>query len=341
MKQFITLLMTVILIAFILLTGCSTTRDPFPHVPTTVSPKAQAFLTVTAPVPDKNPNTGDEWLRDQEMYNIALDVTALRVRAKYDFTETETNIGGTAVLEIIPGELSAANNDKVLIYIHGGAYTFGSAESTVGCSIQMAHFSGLKVLSIDYGLAPEHPFPHGLNECLAVYRELLKTYSPDRIGVFGDSAGGALVLSMVVKARDEGLPMPAAVALLSPWTDITPTGDTYYTLEGVDPILNYEKNLRHSANVYAGKHDKKHPLISPVYADYSKGFPKTLIHIGTREIFMSNAARLQKKMLDDNVDVYLRLWEGMWHVFQYIPPISPESHEAYIELAKFFHKNLK
>ena len=129
--------------------------------------------------------------------------------------------------------------------------------------------------------------------------------------------------------------------LLSPWTDITPKGDTYYTLEGIDPILNYEKNLRHSAQAYAGKNNMKNPLISPIYADYSKGFPKTLIHIGTREIFMSNAARLQKKMLDENVDVYLRLWEGMWHVFQYVPRLTREAQEAYTELAKFFDDNLK
>jgi acetyl esterase/lipase len=340
MKKYFTVLIIVILFSLVFLTGCSTIKEPFWHVPSTVSPKAQAFLAVTIPVPDENPSSGDEWLRDQKIYDATLDITALRVRAKYDFTETATNIGGTPVLEIIPENYPVENHDKVLIYIHGGAYTFGSAKSTVGCSIQMAHFSGLKVLSIDYGLAPEHPFPEGLDQCLAVYRELLKTYSPDKIGVFGDSAGGALVLAMVLKARDEGLAMPAAVALLSPWTDITPTGDTYYTLEGIDPVLNYEKNLRHSANAYAGKRDKKHPLISPIYADYSKGFPTTLIHIGTREIFMSNAARLQRKMLDANVDVHLTLWEGMWHVFQYIPPITRESKAAYIDLSKFFHDNL-
>jgi acetyl esterase/lipase len=135
--------------------------------------------------------------------------------------------------------------------------------------------------------------------------------------------------------------MPAAAALLSPWADITKTGDTYHTLRGIDPVLYYDLNLRNSAKAYAGKHNMKDPLVSPVYADYSPGFPPTLIQVGTREIFLSNCARLQRKMLDAGVDVQLTLWEGMWHVFQYLPPLSKESREAYIELSKFFHSTLK
>jgi acetyl esterase/lipase len=335
-----TLCVFVLFIA-LLMCGCVTVPEPHPYVPSTISHKSQAFLAISSAVPDGDPQTMEAWKRKQLLYDVALEATIPRLRIRYNITEQSTNIANVPVIIITPDEIAEKDQDTILIYIHGGAYAFGSAKSTIGCSGQMAHFSGLRVISIDYRLAPEHPFPAGLNDCLAVYRELVKTYNPSKIGIYGDSAGGALVLATTILARDEGLPMPAAVALLSPWADITKTGDTYHTLEGIDPVLYYDLNLRNSATAYAGEHNMKDPRISPVYADYSPGFPPTLIQVGTREIFLSNCARLQRKMLDAGVDVQLTLWEGMWHVFQYLPPLSKESREAYIELSKFFHAHLK
>lgn len=153
---------------------------------------------------------------------------------------------------------------------------------------------------MDYRLAPEHPFPEGLTDCVAVYRGLLETFKPENIVLLGDSAGGGMTLATMLKARDEGLPMPAGVTLYAPFTDATKTGDTYYTLEGKDPLLHYEENVRFMANAYAGNADKKDPLVSPVYNDY-KGFPPTLIQVGTRDILLSCSARVYRKMKNAGV----------------------------------------
>ncbi len=328
------LLATIILF----LGGCASWRDIPP--PSTVSLKARAFLEVARPVPDGNPSNTLEWKMRQDLYNVSLEVPGKAVRLRYPNTLVYTNIAGVNAILVTPRSVSAVHTNAILIYIHGGAYTYGSAKSTLSCAIPAAHYSGIPVLSVDYRLAPEYPFPAGLNDCTAVYQEILKHYPPRSIGIFGDSAGGALTVSTILSARDAGLPMPAAAVLLSPWADITRTGDSYVTLEGVDPILSYPKNLKLSAEVYAGENNMKHPLISPVYADFSPGFPPTLIQVGTREIFLSNAARLQRALLDAGVDARLRLWEGMWHVFQYLPPVPPEAEAAYKDLSSFFSNHL-
>ena len=310
--------------------GCAFSRDVLNHPPSpsTISPKARAFLDVARPVNDGKPSTPREWKVRQYIYNRALEIPGKAVRLRYPHSLVYTTIAGVNAILVTPRSVSVVHTNAILIYIHGGGYTFGSAKSTLSCAIPAAHYSGIPVLSVDYRLAPEFPFPAGLDDCITVYSELLKQYPPQSIGIFGDSAGGALTVSTVISARDAGLPMPAATVLLSPWSDITRTGDSYYTLEGIDPVLSYPLNLKQSAAAYAGKNNMKLPLISPVYADFSPGFPPTMIQVGTREIFLSNAARLQRALLDAGVDARLRLWEGMWHVFQYLPPVPREAEIA-------------
>lgn len=164
---------------------------------------------------------------------------------------------------------------------------------------------------------------------------------PDKLGMTGISAGGTLILATVLKARDEGLPMPAAMAIITPATVLTGAGDSRATEEGLDPVLS-NANTAQSTQAYAGNADLKNPLISPLFADYTKGFPPAIIQAGTRDLLLSDCVRLYRVLKDAGVDVDLSVWEGMWHAFQVVPDISfPESKAAFAELARFFDEKLK
>ncbi|MFK0735482.1 MAG: alpha/beta hydrolase [Gloeotrichia echinulata GP01] len=309
--------------------------------------EAQELLTQLMSIP---PQTGDKTKLDSESIKKLLEKRAVSDKKreksisqfidKYDFeTERKSIDGIIKTTTIIPKYININNKNKIIIYIHGGAYTIGTSDNSLGISVPSAQFSQMKVISVNYRLAPEDPFPAALNDCLAIYQELINQYSPKNIGILGDSAGGSLALATLLKAQDMGLPMPGAVVLLSPWADITKTGETYYTLNGLDPVISDYKILEDSAKAYTNGLDMKNPLISPIYGEYKLGFPPTLIQSGTRDLFLSLCVRLYRKLQNAGIDVKLSLWEGMWHVFQAFPNI-PEGKEAFQELGKFFIEKL-
>jgi acetyl esterase/lipase len=251
------------------------------------------------------------------------------------------NMNGVSVHVITPKSFNPANADKALIHIHGGGFCTYTSKSSYFVCAPLADLTRLKVYCIDYRLAPQHPFPAGLNDCVSAYREIIKEVAPDRIGAFGISAGGTLILAMTLKVRDEGIPMPGALASITPATDMTGRGDAYGTVDGLDPVLA-TKNLPHVAEAYASDADLTNPLISPVYAKYSQSFPPTLIQTGTRDLLLSDCVRLHRAMKDGGVDVELSVWEGMWHGFQVIPDISfPEAKAGFREIADFFDRALQ
>lgn len=302
------------------------------NLPKTVSEKAQEFLRTVKPFTVR-PNSPEAWKKAQAAFNEGNRSYSDKIREELVERTEKTTIASTPVLIVTPKNYNKKNDGQVIVFIHGGAYVVGDPETYHMVQAPIAYEAGLKLYSINYGLAPERPFPGGLDDCLAVYRELLKTFKAKNIVFSGDSAGGGLALATLLKAREEGLPMPRAVALLSPWSDLSKTGDTYYTLEGRDPILDYDKNLEVPAKLYAGTHPFTDPLVSPVYADYTKGFPRTLITTGTRDLFLSNCARLYRKMKRGGVDVQIDIWEGMWHVFQ--DYTTPEARESAKNIGRF------
>jgi acetyl esterase/lipase len=310
-------------------------------VPDTVSPEAQRYLAARkAKGPAIGPREAADWADAQQAFERAGRRAGEWLRERYTFTTREVAPGGVRCLLIEPKAVAPARAGQLIVYLHGGAYTWFSPESTLPASVPLADAAGVPVLAVDYRLAWQHPFPGALDDALAVYRALLVDRPARDLVVFGDSAGGGLALALVLRARELALPLPAAVGVYAPWTDLAPRGDSLTTLAGADPLLRDDRDLEQGAAVYAAGRSLSDPLLSPVYADFAAGFPPTLIQVGTRDRLLSDSARLQRAMARGGVDVRLTLWEGMWHVFQLTPPDLPEGREAAREMAAFLAGHL-
>lgn len=195
------------------------------------------------------------------------------------------------------------------------------------------------MISVDYTTAPRARWQEIIGQVVSVFKALNEEgFAMKDLAIYGDSAGGGLAAGAVLKLRDMGLGMPAAVVLWSPWADITETGDTYVTLKEAEPIYLYDRVLGPSADAYADPKDQKNPYVSPVYGDFAKGFPPTLIQGGTREIFLSNFVRLYQVLDTAGQTVKLDLYEGMPHVFQIRLPDSPESVTAVKKMNDFLEQ---
>jgi epsilon-lactone hydrolase len=238
----------------------------------------------------------------------------------------------------ISAEWIAYANAKngVILYLHGGAYALGSINVHREYLARLALAAQLKVLAIDYRLAPENPFPAALEDTLAAYRWLLEQgFDRSQIVIAGDSAGGGLALSALVSLRDAGNALPACAVCISPWVDLTLSGDSIHKNATVDPILNL-KILENYVQLYACANKTNNPLISPLFADF-KSFPPLLIHVGTSEILLDDANRLFHNAQLAGVEVNLETWEGMFHVFQIISYL-PETKQSLDHIAKFILK---
>lgn len=250
-------------------------------------------------------------------------------------------IAGVKTHIVSPKTIPEKNKDKVLVYVHGGGYILNGGEGSVPEAMAMAHYGQIKVISIDYRMLPDYPFPAGLDDVIAVYKDVLKSYKPANIGMFGTSAGSGLTAAAMFKLKELNLPQPAVVGLGTPFIDITKTGDSYFTNQDLDNFLvTYDGLLASIAKLYAGSNDMKNPLISPIYGDFKKGFPPTILTSGTRDLFLSNTVRTHQKLREAGIDAYLQVFEGCSHAFYLQVLDSPESKQAYQEMVKFFDKYL-
>jgi monoterpene epsilon-lactone hydrolase len=215
--------------------------------------------------------------------------------------------------------VSAGNamEDKIILYLHGGAYTFGSINTHRDIAARLSKYSGFRVLVIDYRLAPEYPYPAAIEDSTNAFRWLIKGgISPSDIAIAGDSAGGNLAVVTMLSLRDNGDPLPGSAVCFSPWTDLEGNGESYASNIDIDPMIKPEW-LKHMASFYACDNDLKNPLISPIYANL-KGLPPMLIQVGSNEVLLSDSERLTTVALDAGVDVKLDLWKNMWHVWRMI-----------------------
>lgn len=314
------------------------------QVPTTVSPEAAKDLTAIYAASSRRPPAArpaslEDWDRQREALEQVMIPASNALVAKLGASVRDDQVGGVPVVRIRPARY--APNRRILIYLHGGGYTRFSAHSRLGPPALVAAATGDEVISIDYTVAPRGNWKTATDQVIAVWQALLaKGTAAASIGMFGDSAGGGLAAGSVLKMRDRGLPLPGALYLMSPWSDLSDEGDSYQTLASADPVLDLDSSAW-NAEVYADPKDRKNPYVSPVYGDYAKAFPPTLIQGGTREMFLSNCVREYQAIRGGGHEAVLDLYEGMPHVFQGSLPNAPETRTAIARAAAFFGKYLQ
>jgi acetyl esterase/lipase len=227
-----------------------------------------------------------------------------------------------------------ATDGKLLLYWHGGGYVLGSCKSHRPCVSHIAREAGITALVPEYRLAPEHPFPAAIEDAVRLFRALLeKGYAAENIIVSGDSAGGGLAVAMMLELRDAGDPLPGAAGLLSPLLDLSGQGETMRTRKDQDPWFDPD-DLPILTGNYCSTEQLTHPLASPVFAD-AGGLPRTLIQVGDDEILLSDSERFADNMRRAGGDVTIDIWPGMWHVWQMLIGLMPESKVAIKQLAAF------
>ena len=241
-----------------------------------------------------------------------------------EITVTRAELGGVPAAEIT---VDGVEPRHVVLYFHGGVYVMGDAFLAADLASQIGRRTRAKALSVDYRLAPEHPFPAAVDDALAVYQALLDNgTAPSDIAFAGESAGGGLAIATMVNARDHGLPLPAAAFVMSPYADLTLAGATMETKRDLDPLLNPEA-LRARVADYTSGQDAGLGLISPIFADLA-GLPPLIIQAGTHEVLLDDAIRLARQAATADVAVTLDITPGVPHVFQAYHPILDEAAAA-------------
>ncbi|MFK8019918.1 MAG: alpha/beta hydrolase [Pseudomonadales bacterium] len=286
------------------------------------------------------PKNKTEWeaVIAQRTVERKVDIAQLEKRANVSIKRDE--IGGVGVYYVVPNSLAAAHKSHLFIHLHGGAYVFGGGDASVAEAAIIAGFSGMRAMAIDYRMPPTHPFPAALDDVVAVYKKLLETYKSSAIAIGGTSAGAGLSLAAVHQFKTLELPVPGAVYAGTPWADLTKTGDSLYTNEGIDRILvTYDGAIGAAALLYANGQDLKNPLLSPVYGEFAD-FPPTYLVTGTRDMFLSDTARTHRKLRRAGVVAELNVYEGLSHAGYLVAVGSTEQKQVYSELAEFLTKHL-
>jgi acetyl esterase/lipase len=231
-------------------------------------------------------------------------------------------------------EMPRVSRERVFLFLHGGAYISGSPRTHRRLAAHLSRACHMRLLVPEYRLAPEQPFPAGVKDALQVYRWLLQQgYTEDNIVIGGDSAGGGLALSTLLGLKMAGVKMPRAAILLAPWTDLTVSSQTYRTLRKFDPIITQE-GLREAAEWYAGTRDPAEPLLSPLFADLS-GLPPMLVHAASDEVMVDDSRLFAERAREHGVDVTLKVFDGLWHVFHASGIEIPESRQAIDEIGAY------
>ena len=309
-------------------------------VPTTVSPEARAALSMENPYAGRtepDPNDKAAWVAHVEQTNVAMTGMLIARFAENSSAHlADHDLSNAKLYEITPADIAAQDAGKAILYVHGGGFTVGGGIAAAYAAYSIVDLAKLKIFSIDYRMPPHSPFPAGLDDVVEAYKHLLGQHKPEEIAVYGPSAGGGLAASFLLKARDLGLPMPAVCALHSPEADLTEAGDSFETNNGIDGILT---RLTRSIALYANGHDLRDPYLSPLYGDFSKGFPPTVLTSGTRDLFLSNTVLMHRALRRAQCTAELHIWEAMGHGGFF--GMAPEDREVLEEQIRFIRKYLK
>ena len=238
-------------------------------------------------------------------------------------------------------ESEQAGRPGTILYFHGGSFTLGSPETAMSLTANLVVRTGMRAFSLDYRLAPEHPFPAGLEDALAAYRDLLDAGNdPESIAFAGDSAGGGIAVGTCLMARDAGLPLPAVAVTFSAGLDATRTGASMKTKEGIDPFFTRD-SLRSTSGMYLAGQDPRQPLLSPAVCADMTGFPPLLLQVGTNEVLLDDSTRLAERARDAGVDVALDVTADVPHVFQSFAGVLDEADQALDRAALFLAQHIR
>ncbi|MEE2776993.1 MAG: alpha/beta hydrolase [Acidobacteriota bacterium] len=283
------------------------------------------------------PDNDDGW---RAMQNATAMMPLDPMAEQFGVSVEKKVIAGVTVFAITPKEPSTAHADHVFLHVHGGGYVLGGGNGSATEAIMAAGTIGMTSISVDYRMPPDHPFPAAVNDTVTVYKHLLKSHDANAIVIGGTSAGGGLAMAAVHRFKELSLDVPGAIYAGTPWADLTKTGDTLFTNEGLDRVLvSYDGLLDAAAKLYADGTDLKDPLLSPVYGDFA-GFPPTYFVTGTRDMFLSDTVRTHRKMRAAGVIVDLNVYEGMSHAEYLMVAASPESRDMFTGLGAFLKQHL-
>ena len=253
-----------------------------------------------------------------------------------DVAASPGTLGGIPVVNV---DVEGTEPGPVILYFHGGAYAVGTAASSVGLASDLARHAGARLVSVDYRLAPEHPYPAALEDAVAAYRGLLASgMSPSAIAFAGESAGAGLVAATLVALKRAGLPLPSAAVMMSPWVDLTLSGDSMSDRAALDPALTPE-GLRRRASDYVGAGDPADGRLSPIFADLT-GLPPLLVQVGSHEILLDDATRLAARAAAADVAVTLQVTPQVPHVFQAFASMLDEAGVALAGAGDFLRAHL-
>ena len=317
------------------------TNDPRPTlhlparaipIPRSVSAEAQAILAMPPMAAPEYPALDDldGWRTMIAEHNKTVSSMVSARAADAPVTTEQLEIDGVSVYDLAPFAL-AEGDDRVYLDIHGGEFIYGAGETCRAMAISTATRLALHVWSVDYRMPPDHPFPAGLDDCLAVYRALLRDHRPESIVVGGASAGGNLAAAVILHARDEGLPLPAAAVLMTPGVDLTASGDSMHTNLGLDPLI--QRSESPALGLYAGDYDLADPGVSPLFADFTKGFPPTILTTGTRDMLLSDTVRMHRALRAAGVTADLHVTEAGGHGGFF--GMAPEDEAITSEIRRF------
>jgi acetyl esterase/lipase len=273
----------------------------------------------------------EAWRKQAADSNAMWDRMAEPILEKASATVETTHIAGVLCYDAVPPG-GAPVDGPVYLFVHGGAFYVGGGAFAKVMGLRAAEALGVRTVSVDYRMPPDHPFPAAPEDCVAVYRALLQESDAARIVIGGGSAGGNIAAAATLMIRDRGLPLPAGVVLLTPEIDLTESGDSFRTNEDLDVVLKC--GLPEANALYANGHDLRDPYLSPLFADFAAGFPPTLVQSGTRDLFLSNSVMIHRRLRDAGVDAELHVWEAMPHG-GFLLGEAPENAEIQAEVARF------
>jgi epsilon-lactone hydrolase len=340
-----------IAIAIVLSTslGIAQTSTPGPRempartipVPNTVSPQMQKIIAAPlTPTWNVIPNTPEEWKAQVNTVTVAAMQGLPALREALHVKIEPMTVDGVKAFMVSPDNIPPENQNRLLIHVHGGCYVSFPGESGTIEAVYMAGFGRFRIISVDYRMPPDHPYPAALDDAVTVWKAALKMADPKNMAIFGSSAGGALTLSMIHRAKQDSLPLPAAIAPGTPMSDLTGSGDTFRTNAMLDNVLvAYGANCDKRAALYTNGHDTKDPMLSPLFGDMH-GFPPTILTSGTRDLLLSNTVRVHRKLRQAGVEAVLQVFEGQSHAQYYRDVNAPETREAFEEIASFFDRHL-